>query len=192
MQNPMNPESGQIRSQFGASRQMFIAFGGKSACCGIRSTPGHENPFGHLEEDPPMPIYMKIEGVKGRVTAQGYDGWIELESAHLGFAGNEIIMARHQDDVSMQLMRLANRGAAVNDGKKVTIAFCKTKNAGCVPYLKVELENALISSYSISGHGGDAGSRPMESMSLNFTKVLYKTGSQALLQNEGAFAGATR
>lgn len=29
------------------------------------------------------------------------------------------------------------------------------------PYLKVELENVLISSYSISGHGGDAGVSPV-------------------------------
>jgi type VI protein secretion system component Hcp len=55
-------------------------------------------------------------------------------------------------------------------GKKVTIVF--VNNDG-VPYLSIELENTLISGYSISGHGGDSHDKPMESLSLNFTKITY-------------------
>lgn len=38
-------------------------------------------------------------------------------------------------------------------------------------YYKIELENILVSSYQTSSSGGD---RPMESLSLNFTKITYK------------------
>jgi len=40
--------------------------------------------------------------------------------------------------------------------------------------LAVELQNCLISSYQVSGAGG--GSLPMESLSLNFTKIEFKNG----------------
>ena len=133
-----------------------------------------------------MPIYMKIEGVEGPVTGK-YKGWIELQSAQLGSArhitsptgqGNnreadaptvsEIVVTKFQDSVSQLLFNLSLTG----NGKKVTIDFVKGNDA---PYLEIELEDMLISGYSISGHGGDSQNRPMESLSLNFTKISFKT-----------------
>lgn len=58
---------------------------------------------------------------------------------------------------------------------KVVIHSVKEDNKGEVPYMAIELENALISSESVSGHGGAASGRPMESLSLNFTKITYST-----------------
>jgi hypothetical protein len=40
-------------------------------------------------------------------------------------------------------------------------------------FYRYEMENTLISSWNISGHGGDTGSRPMESISMNFTSIPY-------------------
>jgi type VI protein secretion system component Hcp len=37
------------------------------------------------------------------------------------------------------------------------------------------MENTLVANYSVSGHGGVAHSQPMESLSLNFTKITYNT-----------------
>ena len=44
------------------------------------------------------------------------------------------------------------------------------------PYLRLELENTLVSNCSVSGHGGGDGThnRPAESLSLNFTKIQCK------------------
>ena len=36
------------------------------------------------------------------------------------------------------------------------------------------LQNTLISSYSVSGHGGDTPSRPTESLSINFTNITFE------------------
>jgi type VI secretion system secreted protein Hcp len=143
---------------------------------------------------------MQYEDIKGDVTVPGFIGAIELQSAQIaphrsvsqttGRQGSreasapnisEIIVTKNQDSASSSLFRASLMG----EGKKVKIDFCKTDNNVPVPYMTIELENTLISNYSISGSGGDSQSRPMESLSLNFTKITFKTGSVAQLQNAG-------
>ena len=135
-----------------------------------------------------MPIYMKYEGIKGSATGN-YQGWIELESAQLGTGRNitnptggganregsapsisEIVITKYQDSSSTHLFREALSGT----GKKVTIDFVRSGDCGA-PYLSIELENTLISNFSVSGHGGDSHNKPMESLALNFTKISFST-----------------
>jgi type VI secretion system secreted protein Hcp len=137
-----------------------------------------------------MPIYMKVEGIDGSVTAAGHEKWIELDSAQFGVnrhitnptgrgtnreaavpAVSEIVITKHTDDASTSLFRAALYG----EGKKVKIDFCKTDKDKIEPYLQIELENTLVSSYSVSGQGGHGvvHNRPEESMTLNFTKISY-------------------
>jgi type VI secretion system secreted protein Hcp len=132
-----------------------------------------------------MPIYMKVEGIPLTGSGKGkHKGWIELESAQLGATRNitsptgmgvnrsnvpaEIVVTKLLDESSQILFRLSLWG----DGKKITIEFTNSDSEDA--RLTFELENTLISSYNVSGHGGSASSRPMESLSLNFTKVTYK------------------
>jgi type VI secretion system secreted protein Hcp len=137
-----------------------------------------------------MPIYMKIDGIDGSVTAAGHEKWIELQSCQLGTnrhianatgrgqnreasapAVSEIVVTKDLDCASTGLFRLSLWG----EGKKVKIDFVKTDKDKFEAFLQAELENALISSYSVSGHGGVGHSTPMESLSLNFTKITYAT-----------------
>jgi type VI secretion system secreted protein Hcp len=139
-----------------------------------------------------MPIYMKMDGVDGSVTAAGHEKWIELDSAQLGVnrhitnptgrgtnreasapAVSEIVVTKHQDCSSTGLFKASLWG----EGKKVKIDFCKTDKDKIEPYLQIELENTLVSSYQVSGAGGTetVHPRPMESLSLNFTKITYNT-----------------
>jgi type VI protein secretion system component Hcp len=141
-----------------------------------------------------MPIYMGIfekpnvldknftQGVK----AKGYEGWIELRSAQLGTHLNmtsasgrgtnreasapgtqEIVITKLQDSVSTALFKQALYG----EGKLIVIAFVKDDGT---TYTKIVLQNTLIASYSVSGHGGVGDSRPSESLSLNFTKITFE------------------
>ncbi|HEY2784239.1 MAG TPA: type VI secretion system tube protein Hcp [Fimbriiglobus sp.] len=140
-----------------------------------------------------MPIYMKYDGINGSVTKCHYEKWIELESCQFGAYRNitsatgqpanreanapsisEIVVTKFLDTSSTGLQREALTG----DGKKVTIAFVQSNGAD-FEYLKIELENTLISSYNISGHGGVSHDRPMESLSLNFTKITYTKGTES-------------
>ncbi|MEP6850334.1 MAG: type VI secretion system tube protein Hcp [Acidobacteriota bacterium] len=130
-----------------------------------------------------MPIYLRMDGVNGGVMREGHVEWIELESCQLGVqrtvtsssgrgtnremkvpSVSEIVATKSQDNASTALSRQALAGA----GKKVTIDFV---NSDGTTYLSLELEGVLISSFNVGGHRGVRSDRPMESFSLNFTKI---------------------
>jgi len=134
-----------------------------------------------------MPIYMKYGDVKGNVTSGDHKDWIELTSCQFGTgrpmtmssggatnreAGatpnvSEIVCSKVNDDSSQQLFNESITGESVS----TTIDFCQTSKGGALQtYLQLTLEKCMISGYSLSS-GGD---RPMESLTLNFTKITYK------------------
>ena len=139
-----------------------------------------------------MPIYMGIfekphvldRKFRGEVKAKGYEGWIALQSAQLGTNRNittptgtnreasapatqEIVITKLMDSVSTALSREALYG----EGKLIVIAFVKEDGTTSMTLV---LQNTLISSYSVSGHGGVTDSRPTESLSINFTKITFE------------------
>jgi len=133
-----------------------------------------------------MPIYMNYDGIKGAVTEGGHKEWIELESCQLGVhrqintptgrganrqaavpSVSEIVVTKHQDCASTGLFRASLDG----EGKKVKIDFVQADAGKFETYLTIELENTMVSSFNVSGSGGDVHGRPMESLSLNFVKV---------------------
>jgi type VI secretion system secreted protein Hcp len=139
-----------------------------------------------------MPIYFKYDGIDGGVTAAGHEKWIEIDSCQLSAHRNvtsahgrgenreassptvsEIVITKSQDVASTKLFQASLWG----EGKKVKIDFCKTDKDKLEVYLQLELENTLVSSFNTSGHGGDNHARPMESLSLNFTKITYVSTS---------------
>jgi type VI secretion system secreted protein Hcp len=111
-----------------------------------------------------MPIYMNFDGIKGSVTAEGHKDWIELQSCQLG-------VNRH---VTNATGRGVNREASAPAVGEIVVT--KSEDCASTGLFRASLwENTLVSSYSVSGHGGDNHSRPMESLSLNFTKITYNT-----------------
>ena len=141
-----------------------------------------------------MPIYMGIfekphvldRKFRGGVKAKGYEGWIQLQSAQLGTNRNittstgrgtnreasapaiqEVVITKLQDSVSTALYRETLDG----EGKLIVIAFVKEDGTS---YTTIVLQNTLISSYSVSGHGGVTDSRLTESLSINFTKITFE------------------
>ena len=125
-----------------------------------------------------MPIYLKYGDIKGEVTEPAHRGWIELMSMQWGVGRaiqspqgatregsapsvSEIVVTKRQDSASTRLFN----ESMVGKGAKVVVEFVKD---GTV-YLRLVLSNTLISGYSISG--GAKSDRPMESLTLNFTKV---------------------
>jgi type VI secretion system secreted protein Hcp len=133
-----------------------------------------------------MPIYMKIDGIKGQVSTKGYEESIALESAQFGASRNlgtftgtsrevgtpnisEIVVTKMLDSASTALFRNSLLG---DPFPMVELFFTRDKGGGeQEAYLKITLEQVLITSYSLSGSSGvDA---PMESLSLNFLTVEY-------------------
>lgn len=136
-----------------------------------------------------MPIYMKVDGIKGTGTGK-HQGWIVLDSCQFGMHRHvkspvgsssnreasvptvrEIVVTKFQDDSSTALFQWSVDGK----GKNVTIEF--TKSESDTAYMTIELENVFITSYSLSGAGGDSKGKPHESISLGFQKMQFKTAS---------------
>jgi type VI secretion system secreted protein Hcp len=130
-----------------------------------------------------MAIYLQVDGITGSVTTQGYENWSELNSFQWGVGRSigtaasgsasressnpsisEIMVTKLADAASPDLFTYALAGQL---DKKFTISFTTTSAGDVKEFLKYELENVGLSQFSVSS-GGDL---PMESMSLNFTKV---------------------
>jgi type VI secretion system secreted protein Hcp len=132
-----------------------------------------------------MPIYMKIDGIKGDVTAEGHKDWIHCDSLQWGVsrsigaptgsakeresaepAVSEVMVTKAMDASSPYLFQ----ESCLGKGKKVDLHICKTGTDQLVNYYEMVLENAMLSGYSVNS-GGD---NPSESVSLNFTKIETK------------------
>jgi type VI secretion system secreted protein Hcp len=130
-----------------------------------------------------MPVYLKYASIDGDSTAAGHEKWVEVNSFQWGVGRgisspvgasadressapsvSEIVVTKPTDIASTKLLNEALQG----EGEDVTIDFCKTDKGNLQSYLKYVLNGTMISGYSLSS-GGD---RPMESISLNFTKVM--------------------
>lgn len=133
-----------------------------------------------------MAIYMNYDGIQGDVTETGHTQWIELHSFQWGVGRgistsvgsaaeressapsvSEVVVTKENDIATGKLMQEALGG----HGKTVKIDFTRTDKNKQDVYLSLELTNTLISGYSHSG----GGERPLETISLNFTKVVFKT-----------------
>lgn len=130
-----------------------------------------------------MPIYMKFGSIDGDVTTEGYKNWIELGSFQYGVSravssgagGNtressapnisEIVISKQFDKSSAKLYQDSVGGTF---DTKVEIKMNTTTKNKTETFLTYELTDCGVSSYSLSS-GGDA---PMESLSLNFIKIL--------------------
>lgn len=130
-----------------------------------------------------MPIYMKFGGIDGAVTTQGYEKWIELNSFQYGVGravssgsgGNtressapnisEIVVTKQHDIASAKLYQDSVAGTF---DTKVEIKMNTTTKNKTETFLTFELTDCGVSSYSLSS-GGD---NPMESLSLNFLKIM--------------------
>jgi type VI secretion system secreted protein Hcp len=133
-----------------------------------------------------MAIYMNFNSkkVKGNVTADGYQDWIELESFSLGVGrgismdvGNmanreatrpsisEITVTKQLDNASALLFQESLLGT---EGVEVSIHIVQTGASKVEKYGSYDLSDVLISSYSVNANSSSA---PFESISLSFSKI---------------------
>jgi type VI secretion system secreted protein Hcp len=129
---------------------------------------------------------MNWDGVPGDVTTQGFEKWIELQSFQWGVGRgigsamsgqasressipsvSEIVVTKRMDGSSPGLWTDSVAGQL---NTTVKISFTTTSKGATTEFLNYELTNTGLSGYSLSS-GGDM---PTESLSLNFTKVVWK------------------
>lgn len=134
-----------------------------------------------------MAIYLNFNklGIKGNVTAKGYEDWIDVSSMQFGVGrgvsmevGNtsnreatrpsisEVTISKALDASSGSLFKESVVGV---DGVTIIIDIVKTGAAEVEKYCRVTLEDCLVSSYSL---GASSGGAPNESLAFSFTKIL--------------------
>lgn len=130
-----------------------------------------------------MAAYIKFDGIDGESTADGNDKWSELlmSNMHLHKTGaGEVGAARRRGTPIVEDIRcekLLDKASpkiaeAVLSGKifKTVDIHYKTSvsDDSRQTYLKVELKDVMVTSYSISGGNQE---KPIESFSLNFGEI---------------------
>ena len=134
-----------------------------------------------------MAIYMNYNGlkVKGNLTADGYKDWINVGSMQFGVGRgitmesgsmanreasrpsiSEITISKTMDQSSPGLFKDSVTGDA---GVKVIIDVVQTGAQKLEKFCSYELEQCLISSYTVSA-GADGA--PVETISLSFAKLM--------------------
>jgi type VI secretion system secreted protein Hcp len=129
-----------------------------------------------------MAVFLQIPGIKGGATEKNHEGWVKVDSLSFGVsrgismplgaardreAGlpnvSEVHVTKSMDQSSIELF-----GWSVSkyDAKKVKVDIVSTGRDE--PYTTYTLDNAIVSGYQVSAAGD---SMPMESVSLNFTKI---------------------
>jgi type VI secretion system secreted protein Hcp len=144
----------------------------------------------HLTVESAAPIFMKCDALtKGAESAKGTD-WIELKSFSFGIenpttigsatggagAGktrfHEFTIKKTVDKASPLFFKSSPIGSdksSPTGPDKCTVNLDRQHTSPNQPYMTLNLENVMISSYSVSG-----GDRPTESITFNFTKIEYK------------------
>ena len=133
---------------------------------------------------PGSDIYMSVSGVTGDGSSVGGAGTIEVSSFSWGASNasstagagtsagkvkvSSITITKSVDRASPSFFKSACVGAHY---PTVTLAVRKAGVAGTAPSdsMQIVLSNVFVSSYSMSGGGGDEV--PTESITLNFTKI---------------------
>lgn len=130
-----------------------------------------------------MAIYLEYEGIKGNVTAEGFESHVLVDSVSFGVSRgltmesgkmanrevgkpnvSEVSLTKKADNSVSSLFKEAVSGSS---GKQVTLKFVRTGSANVEEFMQYALQDCLVSSYHISADGDD---EPTENLTLSFSK----------------------
>ena len=117
--------------------------------------------------------YIKFDGIDGEVMANGRGGYLQVESWSFGGGApaatgpGTVRVKRYVDKASPQLKQ----------GKRFQLVEILKSETQPGAYLKYELKNVMVSSYTVAGAaaGGSSGDRPTETVTLDYGSI--KVGS---------------
>lgn len=123
--------------------------------------------------------YLRIEGIQGSVTAQGYEGWIEVTGLEWGISNpsaattgsrtmgqsefNPVVVVKPVDKATPILAQACAAGRHYRDAQLVFFAAGSTTPNGSVGLSDITISEAFVS-------GGDAAV-PTETLALSFGRI---------------------
>ena len=146
-----------------------------------------------------MSIYLEAEGIKGNVTADGYKDHIAILSAQFGVSRNismeagkmanreatrpnisEITLTKLADNSATAIFKEAVTGSG---GRTYKLKFVRTGADKVQEFMTYELQNCLVSGYSISA---DSENEPVENITLSFSKVMINYNDHDATNKSGS------
>ena len=144
---------------------------------------------------------LEIDGIKGESTDEKHKDKLEIDSFSWGVSNSgsmgrgggggtgkaefqDVHFTKQTDKSSPLLMKAAASGQHIK--KAVLTARKAGGNGGQVEYLKITLEDVMVSSFQSGGNAGNS-SIPHDSFSFNFTKIKYEYMPQ---KADGSLEGA--
>jgi len=144
-------------------------------------------------------IFLKLDGVEGESRVDGFAKQIEIMSFSHNVAmqvtndvsNTERTSGRaHVGEMSLtKFVDVATPALNLNccSGKMMSeavLTLCRNDNETVLPFIIYTMSNVLISHISVSG---GSGGKPVETMSLNFSKIKWEITTQKM---EGVKEGA--
>ena len=145
-------------------------------------------------------FFLKIDGIPGESTDKNHAGELEIQSwswgatnqGSMGTGGGggsgkadftDITITKFADKATPKLLKAVAEGQHI----KSMLLTCRKASGGGgqVEYLKVTLDDVMISGYH-SNAGGGGSPIPMESVSLNYAKIKYEYAPQ---KGDGSLEG---
>ena len=130
-------------------------------------------------------MYLKIGGIEGESTDQAHEGWIDVLSVSQSVTQPASALAssgrRTSQRVIMQdfsVVKTIDKATpklylACCSGQRIpTVEIHLVTTGALQPYMIYKMENAIISSFDVSG--GSGGDAPTETLSLNFSKISWE------------------
>lgn len=143
-------------------------------------------------------IFLKLDNITGESQAKGFEKQIEIMSyshnvamqvtndvsntertsgrAHVG----EFSLTKFVDLATPVLNEYCCSGKVI---PTAVLTLCRNDNGNMLPFIVYTLSNVIISHLSVSG---GSGGKPVETLSLNFTKIKWEiTAQKATGEKEG-------
>jgi type VI protein secretion system component Hcp len=123
-------------------------------------------------------FFLRVDGISGTSTVQGFEQYFELESWSMGFTRGmcqNLNFTKIQDAASADLT-----GATMLGTNYPTILLAARRRAGDgsqFTYLKLTLFNSVFTSFQVGGSNG-GGQLPFEQVSLQPSSVVYEAFQQ--------------
>ena len=138
----------------------------------------------------PVDMFLKLDPIKGESLDSKHKDQIDIQSYsfgasqgggwHSGTGGGkgkvdiqDMHFTHYVDAASSGLFQATTQGLHID---KAVFVVRKAGGKDALEYLKITLEEVLVSSVQCSSHSGDE--RLMESFSLNFRKITYEYTTQ--------------
>jgi type VI secretion system secreted protein Hcp len=146
----------------------------------------------------PVDMFLKLDPIKGESLDSKHKDQIDIQSYsfgasqgggwHSGTGGGkgkvdiqDMHFTHYVDAASSGLLQATTQGLHID---KAVFVVRKAGGKDALEYLKITLEEVLVSSVQCSSHSGDE--RLMESFSLNFRKITYEYNTQTEKGGKGS------